>query len=36
MANAVPSVVEVADRRTESNAEDGVANAIDRLLSGAW
>ncbi|MFI4896874.1 MAG: HAD hydrolase family protein [Phycisphaerales bacterium JB059] len=36
MGNAVPSVAEVADRRTESNAEEGVANAIRRVLSGEW
>lgn len=36
MANAVEQVMAVADRRTASNDEAGVAAAIDRLLGGAW
>jgi len=36
MANAVEQVMAVADRRTASNDEAGVAAAIDRLLNGAW
>ena len=36
MGNAVPSVIEVADRRTETNAEEGVAIAIERILAGEW
>lgn len=36
MGNAVPEVRAVADRHTESNANDGVAHAIDRILSGEW
>ncbi len=36
MANAVPRVLELADRRTASNDEAGVAAAIERLLAGQW
>ncbi len=36
MANAVESVRSIADRHTRSNSEDGVAHAIDQMLSGAW
>jgi hypothetical protein len=36
MANAVDTVKRVADRVTLACEEDGVAHAIDRLLSGAW
>lgn len=36
MANAVDAVHAVADRRTASNDEAGVAAAIDRLLGGTW
>lgn len=36
MGNAVKPVLDVADRVTESNAHDGVARAIDRILSGEW
>lgn len=36
MGNAVPQVLEAAKRRTRSNAENGVAFAIDRILDGSW
>lgn len=36
MGNAVPEAVKAADVRTESNTEDGVARAIERILDGAW
>jgi len=36
MENAVDEVKAVADRHTESNAQDGVARAIERILSGEW
>jgi 5-amino-6-(5-phospho-D-ribitylamino)uracil phosphatase len=36
MANAVPTVLGAAGRTTLSNAQDGVAHAIDQILSGAW
>lgn len=36
MANAVPTVLCAARRTTLSNAQDGVAHAIDQILSGAW
>ena len=36
MGNAVPSVAAAAGRRTLSNDADGVAHAIDRVLSGEW
>jgi hypothetical protein len=36
MGNADDRVRAVADRFTESNVDDGVAGAIDRLLEGAW
>ncbi|MEO1583977.1 MAG: HAD family hydrolase [Planctomycetota bacterium] len=36
MGNAVDEIVALADRRTSSNDELGVAAAIDRLLSGEW
>ncbi|MCA9311627.1 MAG: HAD hydrolase family protein [Phycisphaerales bacterium] len=36
MGNAVPAVRAAADRHTLSNAEDGVAHAIDRILAGEW
>lgn len=36
MGNAQPSIMHVADRVTESHAEDGVARAIDRILAGEW
>ena len=36
MGNAVDEVKAVAARHTESNAEDGVARAIERILSGEW
>ena len=36
MGNAGPEVVAQADRMTASHDEDGVAIAIDYILSGAW
>ncbi|MEX2673433.1 MAG: Cof-type HAD-IIB family hydrolase [Phycisphaeraceae bacterium] len=36
MGNAVHAVKHVADHITETNDEAGVANAIDRMLSGEW
>ena len=36
MGNAVPAVRDVAQRQTLSNAEDGVAYAIERILAGEW
>lgn len=36
MGNAVSSVREVASRHTLSNNEDGVAHAVERMLSGEW
>ena len=36
MANAIDSVKAVADHVTLRNDEDGVAHAIDRLLTGEW
>lgn len=36
MGNAVAAVVEVADRVTGRNDADGVAQAIERMLAGAW
>ena len=36
MGNAVPSVRDAADRHTLRNDEDGVAHAVDHILSGAW
>ncbi|MFZ4572983.1 MAG: HAD hydrolase family protein [Phycisphaerales bacterium] len=36
MANAVPAVKAVAKRSTLAHHEDGVAHAIDQILSGAW
>lgn len=36
MGNAVPAVMRVANRVTLSNAEDGVAHAIEKILSGEW
>jgi hypothetical protein len=36
MGNAIGEVKRAASRETESNAEDGVARAIERLLAGAW
>ena len=34
MGNAIPAVIAVADRVTDTNARDGVARAIDALLAG--
>lgn len=36
MGNAVPAVRDIADRHTRHHDEDGVAHAIDNILSGAW
>jgi HAD superfamily hydrolase (TIGR01484 family) len=36
MANAVDGVMAVADRVTGTNDASGVADAIDRMLSGEW
>ncbi|MCK4873176.1 MAG: HAD family phosphatase [Phycisphaerales bacterium] len=36
MENAVPAVRDAADRITASNEQDGVALAIQRILSGTW
>jgi len=36
MGNAIPEIKGVANRETESNADDGVARAIDRILEGVW
>lgn len=36
MSNAIPAVREAAARIAPSNEEDGVASAIDRILSGDW
>lgn len=36
MGNAVPAAREAADRVAPSNAEHGVARAIERILDGAW
>lgn len=36
MANADPRVMAVADRVTKDHDADGVANAIDEILSGGW
>lgn len=36
MGNAVPSVKKAANIETKSNAEDGVAYAIERILAGEW
>ena len=36
MANAKPAIKNAAHHHTGSNAEDGVATAIDNILSGVW
>ena len=36
MGNASPEVMAVADRVTTGHEVDGVAEAIDRILCGAW
>jgi hydroxymethylpyrimidine pyrophosphatase-like HAD family hydrolase len=36
MGNAVASVKAAAQRQTLSNDEDGVAHAVERILSGSW
>jgi hydroxymethylpyrimidine pyrophosphatase-like HAD family hydrolase len=36
MANAVPQVKKAAKVETASNADDGVARAIEKILSGEW
>jgi len=36
MGNAVDSVQQIADRQTHSNAQDGVAYAIEQILNEKW
>ena len=36
MGNAIDVVKRAAKRHTESNTQDGLARAIDRMLSGEW
>ena len=36
MGNAIPAVRNLAHRHTRSNREDGVAHAINNILSGEW
>lgn len=36
MGNAVPSIRQAAKRHTLRNDEDGVAHAVEQILSGAW
>ena len=36
MANATEAVLKVADRITEDHQDDGVAQAIERILQGVW
>lgn len=36
MGNAVPAARDAAKRQTKSNAEDGVAWAVEKILSGEW
>lgn len=36
MGNAVTAARDAADRRTLTNDQDGVAHAIDRMLTGEW
>jgi len=36
MGNAAPPALDAADRVTRTHADDGVAYAIDQVLSGAW
>ena len=36
MENAVPAVCDAATQHTRSNDDDGVAFAIERILSGRW
>lgn len=36
MGNAIPRLVEIADRTTLRNTESGVAHAIGRILAGEW
>lgn len=36
MGNAIDEIKEAANVQTESNAEDGVATAIDRILQNIW
>jgi len=36
MANAVPGLKNIADQQTNSNAESGVATAINHILAGDW
>ncbi len=36
MGNAVPRVRDVAKRHTKGNDADGVAWAVNKILSGEW
>lgn len=36
MGNAIPECLAIADRTTRAHTDDGVAHAIDRILSGEW
>ncbi len=36
MGNAIPAVRDAAGRHTLRNDDDGVAHAVDHILSGAW
>jgi 5-amino-6-(5-phospho-D-ribitylamino)uracil phosphatase len=36
MGNAVPAVKKIAGRETAGNDEDGVAEAVERILDGSW
>jgi hydroxymethylpyrimidine pyrophosphatase-like HAD family hydrolase len=36
MGNAIPAVLDAADRTTEANHRSGVARAIERILEGVW
>ena len=36
MGNAKPAIKQAANYQTGTNAESGVADAIDHILSGRW
>ena len=36
MGNAIEDIKRIADRQTKSNAEDGVAHAISKVIDGEW
>lgn len=36
MGNAVPGVKRIADRQTAGNDDDGVAEAVGKILDGSW